>query len=46
VRLAQWSAAHADPARAHHTDRTQRPGRFSDRPQLARFARMRWRKYR
>jgi hypothetical protein len=46
VRLAQWAAAHADPNRIHHNDRPQRSSRFADRPQLARFARMRWRRYR
>ncbi len=46
VRLAQWAAAHADPARAHHEDRPQRPSRFAYPPQLARFARLRWRPYR
>ncbi len=46
IRLAQWAAAHADPARAHHADQPQRPGRFAYPPQLARFARMRWRPYR
>ncbi len=46
VRLAQWAAAHADPARAHHTDRPLGLGRFAYRPQLARFARLKWRRYR
>lgn len=46
VRLAQWAAAHADPARAHHHDRPQRPGRLAYPPQLARFARLKWRPYR
>ena len=46
VRLAQWAAAHADPARTHHTDQPQRPNRFTYSPQLAKFARMRWRRYR
>ena len=45
VRLAQWSAAHADPNRAHHHDKPQRPSRFAYRPQLARFARKRWRNW-
>jgi Bifunctional DNA primase/polymerase, N-terminal len=46
VRLAQWAAAHADPTRIHHNDQPQRPSPFAYRPQLARFARMRWRPYR
>jgi len=46
VRLAQWAAAHADPARTHHNDQPQRPSRFAYSPQLAKFARMRWRRYR
>ena len=46
LRLAQWAAAHADPDRAHHDENPLRPSRFAYRPQLARFARMRWRKYR
>ncbi len=45
-RLAQWAAAHADAARAHHDDQPQRPSRFAYPPQLARFARMKWRPYR
>ena len=44
VRLAQWAAAHADPTRAHHNEQPRRPSRFAYRPQLARFARMRWRR--
>jgi hypothetical protein len=46
VRLMQWAAAHADPSRTHHNDQPQRTGLFAYRPQLARFARMRWRPYR
>ncbi len=45
VRLAQWAAAHADPNRAHHPERPQRRSRLAYRPQLARFARKRWRRY-
>jgi len=44
VRLAQWAAAHADPTHAHHNEQPRRPSRFAYRPQLARFARMRWRR--
>jgi bifunctional DNA primase/polymerase-like protein len=44
VRLAQWAAAHADPSRAHHNDQPKRPSRFAYRPQLARFARKKWRR--
>ena len=44
VRLTQWAAAHADPNRAHHHDTLER-GRFAYRPQLARFARQRWRNW-
>jgi hypothetical protein len=46
VRLAQWAAAHADPARTHHNDQPQRPSRFAYSPQLAKFARLKWRRYR
>ncbi len=46
VRLAQWAAAHADPDRVHHIEQPQRPSRFAYPPQLARFARLRWRPYR
>jgi len=46
VRLAQWAAAHADPDRVHHQDLPQQPTRFGYPPQLARFARRKWRPYR
>jgi len=46
LRIAQWAAAHADPNRAHHNESPRRRGRFAYRPQLALFARKRWRKYR
>jgi Bifunctional DNA primase/polymerase, N-terminal len=42
-RLAQWAAAHADPNRAHHDEQPRRPSRITYPPQLARFARLRWR---
>ena len=40
------AAAHADPACAHHTGRPLGLGRFAYRPQLARFARLKWHWYR
>jgi hypothetical protein len=45
VRLAQWAAAHADPKRAHHSGRPRKRNLFAYRPQLARFAGKRWRRY-
>ncbi len=44
ARLAQWAAAHADPVRAHHDDIPQRRRMFAYSPQLALFARKRWRR--